>query len=70
MNNNQLMEFAAEKFKTQLGLELSDILSLEGDRFVIGRDNRLGLSMASLQLDLSADEHGIMGDFLSATNRD
>lgn len=70
MNKTELMQFANTHFKDQMGLELSDILTLENDKFSITSDNKLGLSMASIRLDLSDDEHGIMADFLTAVSDD
>lgn len=70
MNKQELMQWASDQFKEQMGLELSDILSITDNKFCISSDNRMGLSIGSLKLDLSRDEHGIMHEFLTAIDKD
>ncbi len=70
MTKQEMMDQVANMFKEQMGLDLSEILSLYNDRFVISRDNKLGLSMASLRLDMTDDERGVMVEFLNAVTKD
>jgi hypothetical protein len=71
VNKSELMAWAEQQFRQQLGLELSDILLLsDNDKFIISIDSKMGLNMASLSLDLTKDEHGKMGDFLTAVHED
>ena len=70
MNKQKLFEFVAEKFKSQMDLELSEILSLNDDRFQITLNNRLGLSMASLRLRLDGEGHEKMATLLKAIDAD
>ena len=66
----EAMEWASGLFMEQMGLDLSEILSIKEDKFVISMDNKLGLSMASLKLDLDDEGHGEMYDFLSLVSTD
>jgi len=52
-----------ELFLTQMGLELSEVLVLENDKFILKMD-LLSISMASLSLKLSKDEHSDIAKFL------
>ena len=70
MTKQEMMDQVANMFKDQMGVDLSWILSLQNDRFVISRDNKLGLSMASLRLDMTDDERAVMIDFLDAVTKD
>ena len=64
MTKQELLDLMTTKFKDQMNLDLGDILTLETGMFVITPDNNLGLSMASMSLELSPEEHGLMGDML------
>ena len=66
MTNKELFDFCENEFRSQLGLELSEVVVLEGDALSITRDNRLGVSIASLKLDLDLDGHKKMARFLEA----
>jgi hypothetical protein len=66
----ELFQFADDAFREQMGLDLSEILKIENGRFSITSDNRLGLSMGSLQLDLDRDGHGNIASLLEKINED
>lgn len=70
MNRQEMFEFAKNKFENQTGLYLDEILAIDGGKFIISPDNKLGLSMASLKLELSKEEHGTMFDFLTLVSSD
>jgi len=58
-----------ELFLTQMGLELSEVLVLENDKFILKMD-LLSISMASLSLKLSKDEHSDIAKFLELIRDD
>ncbi len=70
MSRIEMMEFASDIFKEQMRLNLSDILTMQNDRFSISSDNKMGLSMASLRLDMTDEEHVTMAEFLTAVGAD
>jgi hypothetical protein len=64
MNKQELLDLFTAKFKEQLGLELSDVVSLENDKFCLKME-MMALSIGSLKLDLTDDEHDQMSEFLT-----
>ena len=66
----ELFQFADEAFSEQMGIDLSEILKIENGRFSITSDNRLGLSMGYLRLDLDRDGHGNIASLLEKINED
>lgn len=63
-NKQDLLDYFSKEFKSQMGLNLADILTLNNNLFSITQDNKLGLSMASLRLDLAPEQHEDMAKFL------
>ena len=66
----ELIILFGEKFKEQMGLNISDILTITNGKYYISSDNKMGLSIASLKLDLSDKEHGKMSTFLTLISED
>lgn len=70
MDKQKVMEQISGLFKDQMGLELSDILTIKDGKFLISPENTTGLSIASLGLKMDNDEHGIMEELLTAVTED
>ena len=66
----KLLTFADEKFKNQMNLNISDILTLTNDKYYITSDNKMGLSIGSLSLKLNGEEHKKMATLLTLISED
>lgn len=69
MTKAELFLLFQNKFKEQLGLELSDVVVLQDDKFVLKME-LMALSIGSMKLQLSNEEHGFMSSFLSQIQED
>lgn len=69
MNKTELFELFELKFREQLSLELSDVVSLESNKFVLKME-LMALSIGSLKLSLEPEESGHMASFLTAIQED
>ena len=69
MTKAELFLLFQNKFKEQLGLELSDVVVLQDDKFVLKME-LMALSIGSLKLQLSNEEHGFMSSFLTHIKND
>ena len=56
-------------FKDQLGLELKEILTIEDGKLNLSGE-MLGLSMASLRLTMTREEHGEFVEFTKQIEKD
>ena len=57
-------------FSEQLGLELSDILTIVNYKFKLKGQPLMAISMASMSLDLTKDEHRLMAEFIELIQND
>jgi hypothetical protein len=69
LNKQNLLNLFENKFRAQLKLEISDVLFLENDQYILKMD-QMALSIGSLKLELSDDEHIQMAEFLSLVQKD
>lgn len=69
MTKQELYLFSEKIFLEQLGLKLSEAVSFDNEKYILHIE-QIGLSMASLQLNLSNEEHGYMHDFLEFVRKD
>lgn len=69
MTKSELFLLFQAKFKEQLGLELSDVVVLQEGKFVLKME-LMALSIGSMKLQLSNEEHGFMASFLTQIQDD
>lgn len=69
MKKQELLNLFTKKFKDQLGLKLSDVVSLQDDTFSLKME-MMALSIGSLNLTLSDEEHTLMSEFLTLVTDD
>jgi len=60
---NELYETMEKIFLDQLGLNLSEAVENDNGKYTL-KIELMGLSMASINLSLSKEEHGLMAQFL------
>jgi len=65
----ELYELFNRKFKDQIGLALSEAVEINPEKNgFTSKIEKLGISIASMQLDLTEEEQGDMADFLTLIN--
>jgi hypothetical protein len=69
LKKQELLNLFTKKFKDQLGLKLSDVVSLQDDTFSLKME-MMALSIGSLNLTLSDEEHTLMSEFLTLVTDD
>jgi hypothetical protein len=69
MSKQELYDLFKKHFKEQMNLNLEEVLTIQDDKFVLNME-LMAISMASMNLNLSKEEHGQMADFLSLIQKD
>lgn len=69
MKKQELYDLFKKHFKEQMNLDLEEVLTIQDEKFVLNME-LMAISMASMNLNLSKEEHGQMADFLSLIRED
>lgn len=69
MSKQELYDLFKKHFKEQMNLNLEEVLTIQDDKFVLNME-LMAISMASMNLNLTKEEHGQMADFLSLIQKD
>lgn len=69
MSKQELYDLFKKHFKEQMNLNLEEVLTIQDDKFVLNME-LMAISMASMNLNLSKEEHGQMADFLTLIRED
>tara|TARA_Y100000588_G_scaffold240585_2_gene254425 strand:+ start:41359 stop:41598 length:240 start_codon:yes stop_codon:yes gene_type:complete len=69
MKKQELYNLFKKHFKEQMNLNLEEVLTIQNDKFILSME-LMAISMASMKLELSKEEHGQMADFLSLIQED
>jgi hypothetical protein len=69
MEKQELLNLFESEFRYQLGLEISDVVHFEDNRFILKKDIKV-LFMGSLKLVLSDEKLVKIVDFLEAITKD
>lgn len=69
MNKQELYNKFEEVFRNQLDLELKDVLDVVNDKYVL-KHELMAITMASLSLQMSCEDHGLMAEFLEMISSD